>query len=109
MEIQRIVHISNTRCPIQMEVESKCNILNGQVVYFGEKKTLEIADVRFIPLDCVTDTGSFNSYWLWFQVLIFCFEFERFQSYHFKCLEFRQEYGHNSTAQVVEMIVIWMQ
>ena len=42
--IQRNVHISATRCPIEMGFESKCSILNGQVIYI-EKSKLNIADM----------------------------------------------------------------
>ena len=51
--IKRIVHISATRCPIEMGFGSKCSILNGQVIYI-EKSKLNIADMWLIPLDCVT-------------------------------------------------------
>ena len=43
-EHQRIVHISVTRCPIEMRFKSKCSILNGQVIYI-EKSKLTIADM----------------------------------------------------------------
>ena len=43
-ELQRIVHISATRCLIEMGFGSKCRILNGQVVYI-EKSKLNIADM----------------------------------------------------------------
>ena len=39
-----MVHISATRYPIEMEFESKCNILNGQVIYI-EKSKLNIIDM----------------------------------------------------------------
>ena len=42
--IQRIVHISATRCPIEMGFGSNCSILNGQVTY-AEKSKLNIADM----------------------------------------------------------------
>ena len=51
--IQRNIHISATRCPIEMGFWSKCNILNGQVIYI-EKSKLNIADMLLIPLDRVT-------------------------------------------------------
>ena len=51
--IWRIVHISATRCLIEMGFESKCSILNGQVIYI-EKSKLNIADMWLIPLDRVT-------------------------------------------------------
>ena len=38
-----------------MGFESKCSILNGKVpVIYAEKSKLNIADMRLIPLDCVT-------------------------------------------------------
>ena len=43
-ELQRIVHISATRCPIEMGFGLKCRILNGQVIYI-EKSKLNIADM----------------------------------------------------------------
>ena len=43
-ELRRIVHISATRCPIQIRFESKCGILNKQVIYI-EKSKLNIADM----------------------------------------------------------------
>ena len=52
---QRNIHISATRCPIEMEFRSKCSILNGQVIYI-EKSKLNIADMWLIPPDCVTYT-----------------------------------------------------
>ena len=51
--IQRNVHISATRCPIEMKFESKCSILNGQVIYIKKSK-LNIVDMWLIPLDRVT-------------------------------------------------------
>ena len=42
-EPQRIVHISATKCPIEMGLVSKYSILNGQVIYV-EKSKLDIAD-----------------------------------------------------------------
>ena len=51
--IKRIVHLSATRCPIQMGFRSKCSILNGQVIYIKKFK-LNIADMWLIPLDRVT-------------------------------------------------------
>ena len=43
-ELQRIVHISTIRCPIEMGFESKCSILNGQMIH-AEKSKLSIADM----------------------------------------------------------------
>ena len=43
-EIHRIVHISTTRCPIEMAFGSKCGILNEQVIHI-EKSKLNIANV----------------------------------------------------------------
>ena len=47
--ILKIVHISETTCPIEMGFGSKCSILNGQVNYI-EKSKLNIADMRLIHL-----------------------------------------------------------
>ena len=47
------VHISATKCLIEMEFGSKCNILNGQVIYVKNSK-LNIADMWLIPFDRVT-------------------------------------------------------
>ena len=52
-ELQRIVHISTTICPIEMGFGSKCCILNERVIY-TENSKLNIADMRLIPLDRVT-------------------------------------------------------
>ena len=52
-ELQRIVHISATRCPTEMGFGSQCRILNGQVIYV-QKSKLNIADMWLIPLDRVT-------------------------------------------------------
>ena len=52
-ELQTIVHISATRCPIEMGFESKCSILNEQVVYVKNSK-LNIGNMWLIPLDPVT-------------------------------------------------------
>ena len=43
-ELQKIVHISATRCAIEMGFGSKCSNLNGQVVYLKKSK-LNIADM----------------------------------------------------------------
>ena len=43
-ELQRIVHISATRCLIKMGFGSQCRILNGQVIYVKKSK-LNIADI----------------------------------------------------------------
>ena len=43
-ELQRIVHISATRCQIEMGFGSKCSILYGQVIYI-EKSKLNVADM----------------------------------------------------------------
>ena len=42
--IKEIIHISATRCPIEMGFGSKCSILNGQVIYI-EKSKLNMADM----------------------------------------------------------------
>ena len=42
--IQRIVHISATRCPIETGFVSNCSILNGLVIYIEISK-LNIADM----------------------------------------------------------------
>ena len=52
-ELQRIVHISATGCPIEMSFGSKCSILNGQVILYWKSK-LNIADMWLIPLGRVT-------------------------------------------------------
>ena len=52
-ELQLIVRISAARWLIEMMFESKCRILNGQVVY-TEKSKLNIADMWLILLDCDT-------------------------------------------------------
>ena len=52
-DFQIIVHITATRCPIEIEFRSKCSILSGQVIYI-EKSKLNIADMWLIPLDRVT-------------------------------------------------------
>ena len=44
LELQKIILISTTRCPIEMGFGSKCSILNGQVVYLKKSK-LNIADM----------------------------------------------------------------
>ena len=51
--LQIIDHISSTRCPIEMGFGSKCNILNGLMIYI-EKSELNIFDMWLIPLDRVT-------------------------------------------------------
>ena len=43
-ELQRIVCISATRYPIEMEFGLKCRILNGQLIYVKKSK-LNIADM----------------------------------------------------------------
>ena len=43
-ELQIIVHLSATRCPIELGFGSKCSILNGEVIYI-EKSKLNIADI----------------------------------------------------------------
>ena len=47
------IHISTTRCLIEMGFGSKCRILNRQVIYIENSK-LNIADMWLIPLDRVT-------------------------------------------------------
>ena len=49
-ELLRTVHISATRCPVEMEFLSKCSILNEQVSFI-EKSKLNMADMWLIPLD----------------------------------------------------------
>ena len=56
--IERIVHISATRCPIEMGFRSKCSICPGQVIYI-EKSKLNIEDMWLIPLDRVTFVWMF--------------------------------------------------
>ena len=50
---KKIVHISATRCPIEMGLRSKGRIFNRQVIYI-EKSKLNIADMWLISLDRVT-------------------------------------------------------
>ena len=69
------VHISATKCLIEMGFGSKCSILNGQVIYV-EKSKLNIAAMLLIPLERVTyihqgvlarqpkSGPSFNVVWL---------------------------------------------
>ena len=52
-ELHRIVHISTTRCPIEMGFGWKCGILIELVIYI-EKWKLNIANMWLIPLDRVT-------------------------------------------------------
>ena len=47
------VHISATRCLIEMLFGSKCSILNGQTIYI-EKSKFNIANMWLIPIYCVT-------------------------------------------------------
>ena len=56
-ELQRILHIFATTCPIEMGYRSKCSIFAGQVFYF-EKSKLNIADMWLSPLDRVTNSES---------------------------------------------------
>ena len=51
--IERIVHISATRCPIEMGFGSKCSILNGKVIYI-ENQNWILPTLWLIPLDHVT-------------------------------------------------------
>ena len=43
-ELQRILHIFATTCPIEMGFGSKCSIFTGQVIYI-EKSKLNIDDM----------------------------------------------------------------
>ena len=43
-ELQRILHIFVTTCPIEMGFESKCSIFTGQVIYI-EKSKFDVADM----------------------------------------------------------------
>ena len=52
-ELQRIVHITATRCMTEMGFESKCSNFKDQVIYL-KKSNLNIGDMRLIPLDRVT-------------------------------------------------------
>ena len=52
-ELHRIIHISATRCLIEIGFGSKCSIFNEQVID-NDKSKLNIADKRLIPLDRVT-------------------------------------------------------
>ena len=47
------VHISTTRCLIEMGFGLKCSVLNGQVIYL-EKSKSNIADMWLIPFERVT-------------------------------------------------------
>ena len=53
------VHISATRCQIEMGFRFKCSILNWQVIYVGKLK-LNIADMCFIPLDGATYSAGYS-------------------------------------------------
>ena len=57
-ELQRILHIFTTTCPIEMGFGSKwhSSIFTGHVIYI-EKSKLNIADMWLIPLDLVTYMG----------------------------------------------------
>ena len=68
-ELQRIAHIFATRCQIEMGFESKCSILNGQVVHV-EKSKMKIADMWLIPLDRVTYKYGTQSIWEWISGVI---------------------------------------
>ena len=46
-ELQRIIHISAGRCPIEMGPRSKCSILNEHVIFI-EKSKLNITDMWLI-------------------------------------------------------------
>ena len=56
LKMQRIAHISGTRCRILMAFRSKCMIWNAQVDYMSNSK-LNIADIWLISLDRVTNNG----------------------------------------------------
>ena len=43
-ELQRILHIFATTCPIEMGFGSKCSIFTGKVIYIDKSK-LNIADM----------------------------------------------------------------
>ena len=60
-ELHRIVHISVTRCLIEMGFESKCSILNGRMID-NEKSKLNFLDTWLIPHDRVT--GKAKKCWL---------------------------------------------
>ena len=66
-ELQRIVHISATRCPIEMEFKSKCSILNIQVINI-EKLKLNIANMRLILFDCVTNVPQHPNIYFDFRI-----------------------------------------
>ena len=55
-ELEKNVHISTTRCSIEMGFGFQCSILNGQAIYI-EKSKLNVADMWLIPLDRVTYCG----------------------------------------------------
>ena len=48
-ELQRILHISATRCPVNMGLGSKCSMLNDQVIDIGISK-IKTANMWLIPL-----------------------------------------------------------
>ena len=50
------------QCSIEMGFESRCSILNGQVIYI-EKTKLKIADMWLIPLDHVTNLLCVHMVW----------------------------------------------
>ena len=59
-EHHRIIHISSTKCLIQMGFGLKCSNSNGKVIY-TEKSKLNIADMWLILLDCVTNIPATKS------------------------------------------------
>ena len=58
-EVKELFIISRTGCHPEMGFESKCGILNGQVIYI-EKSKLKIGDMWLIPLDRVTNMSAAN-------------------------------------------------
>ena len=53
-ELHSIVHISATRCPIEMWFGSNCNISNRQVTYIEKSKTEYCRHVTHSPWSCHT-------------------------------------------------------
>ena len=58
------VHISATRCPIEMRFGSTCSILNGQVIYI-EKSQLNIADMFPLIVSHISTFSLIDSYVYW--------------------------------------------
>ena len=66
--IWRIIHISATRCPSEMGFESKCSILNGQVIYFEKNQNwiLPTCDSFLLIMSQMCITGMHIQFFLFF-------------------------------------------